>query len=39
MTTIAMPLIGVVVAALLLAITALGWGADSRPGMSDDHRR
>jgi hypothetical protein len=39
MTIIDMPLVVLVVAFLLLGIAAVGWGVDSRPTLSDDHRR
>jgi hypothetical protein len=32
-------LIVAIVAFIGLDIAALSWGADSRPGMADDHRR
>jgi hypothetical protein len=31
--------VAAIVAFLGLDIAAIGWGADSRPGMADDHRR
>jgi hypothetical protein len=38
-TSIDMPLVAMVVSILLLGVAALGWGVDSRPTLSDDHRR
>ncbi len=32
-------LIVAIVAFIGLDVAAIGWGADSRPGMADDHRR
>ena len=32
-------LIVAIVAFIGLDAAAIGWGADSRPGMADDHRR
>jgi hypothetical protein len=39
MTTIDLPIIVLVVGLLVLGIAALGWGVDSRPTLTDDHRR
>jgi hypothetical protein len=39
MTTIDLPIIVLVVGLLVLGIAALGWGVDSRPSLTDDHRR
>jgi hypothetical protein len=39
MNLIDMPVVAMIVAVLLLALAALGWGVDSRPTLSDDHLR
>jgi hypothetical protein len=39
MTTIALPVIVLVVGLLLVGLAAIAWGVDSRPGFADDFRR
>ena len=39
MTTIALPVIVLVVGLLLIGLAAAAWGVDTRPGFADDPRR
>ena len=39
MTTIALPVIVLVVGLLLIGLAAAAWGVDTRPGFAEDQRR